>query len=238
MPENGLNDGAAEAPGSTRAGCRLPLITARSRPHRPAWWTPWLIAGFVFAVYLVLSLFRYLQFNPASWDLGIFTEQVKQYAHLHAPVADIRGAGFNLLGDHFSPIVALVAPFFLLCAVAGHLAGGPGRADRGIRAPGDLGRGREAGAQGGCGHRGRVRALLGPAADDRLRLPRDRLRPAAAGLLAGRADPRPLPQRGAVGAAAGVRQGRPGVHRRGPGRGDDRDQPVARTIPGRRSGPP
>ena len=68
----------------------------------------------MFAVYLVLSLFRYLQFNPASWDLGIFTEQVKQYAHLHAPVADIRGAGFNLLGDHFSPIVALVAPFFLL----------------------------------------------------------------------------------------------------------------------------
>ncbi|HEY2281392.1 MAG TPA: DUF2079 domain-containing protein [Streptosporangiaceae bacterium] len=83
-------------------------------PRRPASWTPWLIAGFVFAFYLVLSLFRYLQFNPASWDLGIFTEQIKQYAHLHAPVADIRGAGFNLLGDHFSPIVALVAPFFLL----------------------------------------------------------------------------------------------------------------------------
>jgi uncharacterized membrane protein len=114
MPENGLNDGAAEAPGSTRAGRRLPLITARSGPHRPASWAPWLIAGFVFVVYLVLSLFRYLQFNPASWDLGIFTEQVKQYAHLHAPVADIRGAGFNLLGDHFSPIVALVAPFFLI----------------------------------------------------------------------------------------------------------------------------
>jgi len=68
----------------------------------------------VFAVYVVLSLFRYLQFNAASWDLGIFTEQVKQYAHLHAPVADIRGAGFNLLGDHFSPIVALVAPFFAI----------------------------------------------------------------------------------------------------------------------------
>ncbi len=114
MPENGRNEGAAEAPGSTRAGCQLPLITARSRLRRPASWTPWLIAGFVFAVYLVLSLFRYLQFNPASWDLGIFTEQVKQYAHLHGPVADIRGAGFNLLGDHFSPIVALVAPFFLV----------------------------------------------------------------------------------------------------------------------------
>ena len=169
MGDNGLNDGGAEPPGTapaslpaepepeptsveatTPAGplraflARLPLITARSGPRRTVWWGPWLIAGFVFAVYLVLSLFRYLQFNPASWDLGIFTEQVKQYAHLHAPVADIRGAGFNLLGDHFSPIMALVAPFFLLCAVADHLAGGPGRADRGVRAPGDLGRGREA----------------------------------------------------------------------------------------------
>ena len=29
-------------------------------------------------------------------------------------MADIRGAGFNLLGDHFSPIIALIAPFFLI----------------------------------------------------------------------------------------------------------------------------
>jgi uncharacterized membrane protein len=129
MPENGLNDGAAEASGSAQAGLPaepapaaepeppsrplLSLITARSGT-RPVWWAPWLIAGFVCAVYLALSLFRYLQLSPSSWDLGIFTEQVKQYAHLHAPVADVRGAGFNLLGDHFSPIVALIAPFFLI----------------------------------------------------------------------------------------------------------------------------
>jgi uncharacterized membrane protein len=126
MRENGVNDGGAEAPGTTRPS--LPaepepepapesapdLITARSGPRRPVWWAPWLIAGFVFAVYVALSVFRYLQFSPASWDLGIFTEEVKQYAHLHAPVVDIRGAGFNLLGDHFSPIVALIAPFFAI----------------------------------------------------------------------------------------------------------------------------
>jgi uncharacterized membrane protein len=133
MPEKGLNDGAAEVSGSARPGLPaepagqsepgdkpaagghpwLSLIKARSGT-RPAWWVPWLIAGFVCAVYLALSLFRYLQLSPSSWDLGIFTEQVKQYAHLHAPVADVRGAGFNLLGDHFSPIVALIAPFFLI----------------------------------------------------------------------------------------------------------------------------
>lgn len=75
---------------------------------------PWLIACAVFAVYTPISVFRYLQLDPSSWDLGIFTELVKQYAHLAAPVADIRGAGVNLLGDHFSPIVALIVPFFLI----------------------------------------------------------------------------------------------------------------------------
>jgi uncharacterized membrane protein len=73
---------------------------------------PWLIALAVFAAYVPISVFRYLRFDPTSWDLGIFTEYVKQYAHLHAPIVDVRGAGFNLLGDHFHPIVALIAPFF------------------------------------------------------------------------------------------------------------------------------
>src|SRR5579875_1039753 len=70
----------------------------------------WLIAGGVFACYTTISVFRYLRLDPTSWDLGIFTEYVSQYARLHAPVVDIRGAGFDLLGDHFHPIVALIAP--------------------------------------------------------------------------------------------------------------------------------
>src|SRR5579875_923844 len=74
----------------------------------------WLIAGGVFACYTTISVFRYLRLDPTSWDLGIFTEYVSQYARLHAPVVDIRGAGFDLLGDHFHPIVALIAPFFRL----------------------------------------------------------------------------------------------------------------------------
>ena len=95
--------------------------TATARPAGARDRVPWLIAGAVFAVYTAISLFRYFQLNPSSWDLGIFTELVKQYAHLHAPVADIRGAGVNLLGDHFSPIVALIAPFFLIVPSPGTL---------------------------------------------------------------------------------------------------------------------
>jgi uncharacterized membrane protein len=37
---------------------------------------------------------------------------VKQLAHLRTPIVDVRGPGFNLLGDHFQVIVALMAPFF------------------------------------------------------------------------------------------------------------------------------
>jgi len=93
---------------------RRPERPRRPDPARRPYWAPWLIAGLVFAVYTTISLFRYLQLDPSSWDLGIFTDLVKQYAHLRAPVADVRGAGVNLLGDHFSPIIALIAPFFRL----------------------------------------------------------------------------------------------------------------------------
>ena len=72
----------------------------------------WATACAAFGAYSVISLFRLFQLHPTSWDLGIFTEYVKQYADLHAPIVDIRAAGFNLLGDHFSPAVAALAPFF------------------------------------------------------------------------------------------------------------------------------
>jgi uncharacterized membrane protein len=81
----------------------------------------WGVAVAVFGAYATLSLFRLLTLTPSSWDLGIYTEYVKQYAHLRAPIVDIRGAGFNLLGDHFQPIVALIAPFFRLFPSAGTL---------------------------------------------------------------------------------------------------------------------
>ncbi len=72
----------------------------------------WVTSLVVFGAYLAISLFRLLQLNPSSWDLAIYTEYVKQSASLHAPVADVRTAGFNLLGDHFQPIVMVIAPLF------------------------------------------------------------------------------------------------------------------------------
>jgi uncharacterized membrane protein len=95
-------------PGALTTASRSPRATAGV--YRDP--VTWAIALTVFGAYAALSLFRLLQLDPTSWDLGIYTEYVKQYAHLHAPIVDTRAAGFNLLGDHFQPIVALIAPFF------------------------------------------------------------------------------------------------------------------------------
>jgi uncharacterized membrane protein len=72
----------------------------------------WTIASLVFLAYFALSLFRLLQLTPTSWDLGIYTEYVKQLSLLHEPIVDLRGPGFNLLGDHFQVALAVLAPFF------------------------------------------------------------------------------------------------------------------------------
>jgi uncharacterized membrane protein len=106
-PELPARGGSESAPAPAAA-----IPAGSSGPARPADRVPWLIALAVFALYLPISVFRYLRLDPTSWDLGIFTEYVKQYAHLHAPIVDLRAPGYNLLGDHFHPIVALIAPFF------------------------------------------------------------------------------------------------------------------------------
>jgi uncharacterized membrane protein len=108
-------DSAADEPVGTSlqsagAGSLQPVIRAEPERDRVCW----LIAGAVFAAYLTISVTRYLRFDPSSYDLGIFTEYVRQYSRLNAPIVDARTPGLDLLGDHFHPIVALVAPFFRL----------------------------------------------------------------------------------------------------------------------------
>ena len=72
----------------------------------------WAIAVVVFGAYAAISLFRLMTLTPNTFDLAMYTEYVKQYADFHATIVDVRAPGFNLLGDHFAPIVALLAPFF------------------------------------------------------------------------------------------------------------------------------
>ncbi len=69
----------------------------------------------LFAVlYAVLSVRRHERLLSMGFDLGIFEQAVKAYAHLHWPVVPLKGPGYDVLGDHFSPVVALLAPAYRL----------------------------------------------------------------------------------------------------------------------------
>ena len=74
----------------------------------------WLLAGALFAAYTVVSVGRYRHMASLSWDLGIFEQVVRAYAQLRAPVSDLKGPGFLILGDHFSPVTALLGPLYRL----------------------------------------------------------------------------------------------------------------------------
>jgi len=91
-----------------------PPVQRRARALPAVYRDPfiWATACGAFGAYCVLSLFRLLRLDPTSYDLGVFTEYVKQYAYFRAPIVDIKGWGFDLLGDHFSPAVAVLGPLF------------------------------------------------------------------------------------------------------------------------------
>ncbi|WP_433183733.1 DUF2079 domain-containing protein [Actinoallomurus sp. CA-150999] len=74
--------------------------------------SPRLLSCLLFAAYSALSVNRHRQMRSTGYDLGIFEQAVRSYAHLRPPIADLKGPGFNLLGDHFHPILVLAAPFY------------------------------------------------------------------------------------------------------------------------------
>ncbi|MFI0922998.1 DUF2079 domain-containing protein [Streptomyces sp. NPDC021012] len=79
----------------------------------PAPLRPYLIlAGVLCGLYFLYSWVQYAYFRTPSWDLGIFGQSVRAYAEFRAPVVDIKGPGFPILGDHFSPVTALLAPLY------------------------------------------------------------------------------------------------------------------------------
>ena len=108
---------AAVTGGQAPAGRRDPATSTSGLPGGPAAGArtsmdpvTWVIALAAFMAYDTLAVFKYLRLDPGSWDLGIYTEYVKQLAGLHAPVVSIRGAG------HASPRF----PPARRCLPAGH----------------------------------------------------------------------------------------------------------------------
>jgi uncharacterized membrane protein len=69
-------------------------------------------------IYTVFEIEQQRHFQTAGYDLGIFDQAIHGYAHLHAPISLMKGVHndlgthFSVLGDHFSPIIATVAPIY------------------------------------------------------------------------------------------------------------------------------
>jgi uncharacterized membrane protein len=71
-----------------------------------------LVGAVVADAYIVFGAWQWSQFAVKSWDLAIFAQALQRYAALEVPLVPVKGDGFNLLGDHFHPLLALLAPVY------------------------------------------------------------------------------------------------------------------------------
>jgi uncharacterized membrane protein len=78
----------------------------------------WSLTALTAAAYCVFALTRYRTFQTSSYDLVIFDQAVRSYAHLHPGISVVKGVhnffgpNFSILGDHWSPILAALAPLY------------------------------------------------------------------------------------------------------------------------------
>ncbi|RLV51093.1 DUF2079 domain-containing protein [Nocardioides mangrovicus] len=97
-----MTDAAVRA---TDAPARRPAPTPRRRAGL-------LIATAAGVLGAVFALLRHAAFHTEGYDLGLNYQLVQSYARFQTPHADVAGAHLNLLGDHFSPVMALLAPLY------------------------------------------------------------------------------------------------------------------------------
>jgi len=69
-----------------------------------------LVAAFAGA-YAVVGLFRHWYFASSAYDLGIFDQVIWRLSRFETPISSIKGH-INIFGDHFHPIIALLAPLY------------------------------------------------------------------------------------------------------------------------------
>lgn len=90
-----------------------PVVCALGVVRRVSPWTfSWMLYGLYVVVLSAVSLARHLSLN-SSFDLAIFDQAVWNTLHGRFLVSSIKG-NMVLLGDHWNPILALLAPLFLI----------------------------------------------------------------------------------------------------------------------------
>ena len=97
----------------TATASRQPSVAAGAARRRMVnAWPVWLLTLATFAIYTLFALERHRQFNTAGYDLGIFDQAVRRYAHFKRRSSRLKGMSYNILGDHFHPIIATAAPLY------------------------------------------------------------------------------------------------------------------------------
>jgi uncharacterized membrane protein len=72
-----------------------------------------LLAVIAFALYATVGIVNQWAMRTSAYDLGIFTQIIRHYAHFQAPNIEVK-QGLNAFGDHFSPALVVFAPFYRL----------------------------------------------------------------------------------------------------------------------------
>jgi uncharacterized membrane protein len=62
-------------------------------------------------VIAIVGLNTFRQFR-GGYDLTIFSQAIHNYSEFKAPIVAVKGPHFNILGDHFHPILVVLAPLY------------------------------------------------------------------------------------------------------------------------------
>jgi uncharacterized membrane protein len=100
----------AEQEADGRSGPQRPPFSRRQRAVLAG------TAAVIFAAYTTYAFARHAKYETTGFDLGIFDQVVRAYAHFHAPISPLKGMGYNILGDHFHPILVLLVPLYWIWA--------------------------------------------------------------------------------------------------------------------------
>ncbi|MGI5486049.1 DUF2079 domain-containing protein [Microtetraspora malaysiensis] len=94
------------------------MLSGRSRAFFRHRYAVGVLAVIAFLAYSLLGLVKFFTFRTGTYDLVIFDQGVRGYAGFGPPLSTVKGnweqlgSAFSLLGDHFSPILAVLAPLY------------------------------------------------------------------------------------------------------------------------------